>query len=118
VVAPEDAVYVPIALAVYDSDGRLIGEIFEASPGLSVAVGPSPGEYTVVSGYADEGFTLTGKCSDSRRRVVEDYDFTVEAGWHDIIQSFEEDPGRERWRIDAWRNDPVPEDAVWVLLRP
>lgn len=114
-VSPADATYVPIAYGAYGPDGRLIGEIFQAS---SAHAGPAPGEYSILSGLADAGFEIRGACADDRRRVVEDYDFSVGAGWHDIVQRFARHPDRDGWRIDRWRNEEVPGDAVWTLLRP
>lgn len=46
------------------------------------------------------------------------YDFSVGAGWHEIVQSFAEHPEQPGWRVDRWRKQSVPEDAVRVLIRP
>lgn len=118
VVTPEGATYVPLAIVAYDSEGALVGEIFQASAGSGLGVGPVPGGYSIVYGYSDDGFALRGTCPDARRQVVEDYDFAVGAGWHEVVQRFEEDPNRVGWRIDRWRSEPVPEDAVWVMISP
>ena len=116
VLDPPDATYFPVAYGIYRDDGSLIGEIFRASSGADV--GPQPGEYSTLPGYAEQSFTLSGVCPNPTRRVEEDYDFSVEAGWHEIVQSFEEHPSEPGWRIDRWRNEPVPDDAIWVILRP
>lgn len=113
---PRDAVYFPMTYGVYKSDGTLIGEIFRGSPGAGR--GPAPGEFSTLPGYANRPFTLRGECPDPSRRVVEDYDFSVEAGWHEIVQSFAEHPDQSGWRIDRWRNEPVPANATWTLIRP
>lgn len=113
---PPDAVYFPVIYGVYRDDGTLIGEIFRGSPGAEK--GPIPGEFTSLPGYAEQSFTLTGSCPDERRFVVEDYDFSVEAGWHELIQSFTEHPDKAGWRSDLWRNQAVPDQATWILLRP
>lgn len=116
--APESATYFPIAYGVYRDNGSLIGEVFLGNRALADAPGPVPGGYSLLHGYADQPFSLQGQCEDPRRRVIEDYDVDVEAGWHDVVQRFEDAPDREGWRIDRWRAEAVPEDAVWLLLRP
>ena len=115
-VSPEDASYYPVAIVAYRSDGSVIGEIFRGSPGIEA--GPIPPGYSVLSGYATESFTVRGSCPAPDRAVVEDYDFAVEPGWHDVIQRFMEAPERPNWRIDRWVSEPIPDDAVWVLIRP
>lgn len=113
---PRDAVYFPVIYGIYRDDGTLIGEIFRGSPGAEK--GPLPGEFTTLPGYAEQSFTLSGSCPDSRRFVVEDYELDVEAGWHELVQSFTEHPEKAGWRSDLWRNEAVPDDAIWILLRP
>ena len=113
---PPDAVYFPVTFGVYTAEGGLVGEVFRGSSGAER--GPLPGEFTTLPGYAEEPFELRGSCTDPRRRVVEDYDFSVDGGWHEIVQSFTEHPERAGWRIDRWRNEPVPEKAVWLLITP
>lgn len=115
-VDPPDASYVPIIYAVYRDDESLLGEIFRGSPG--VERGPLPGEFTTLPGYAEHSFSLNGSCPDPRRSVIEDYDFTVDAGWHELIQSFTENPERVGWRTDLWRNQAVPDEAIWILIQP
>lgn len=113
---PAEAAYFPITFGVYDAGGALIGELFRGSTGAEQ--GPIPGEYTTLPGYAEQGFTLRGSCPDPRRPVVEEYDVSVEAGWHELVQTFTEHPEKTGWRIDRWRNEPVPEQAVWLLIGP
>ena len=114
-VTPADAQYYPIELIAYSMDGDMIGIVFLANPG---AAGPAPGGYSVLMGYSAQPYSLSGSCPQRGRSVIEEYDFSVEPGWHSIVQRFSEHPEEEGMRLDRWTNEDVPEDATWILERP
>ena len=111
-ITPEDALAAPVAIAIYTDEG-LVGGLFRANPEYQPGQGPP--DYRLAVGYTPGEVTVQGRCTRTEAPVpfVDEFDFTVGPGWHQLVVWVRQDPN-----ANSFSNDPVPEDAAWKVFRP